>query len=217
MPRKKYPRFDFYSTNFLDGVRGMPAAEVGDYIRLLAHMYDNGGTVEFNPDKLRHLLECRKVDVAKRIQKLIDREKIYIDTDGFLHNPRVDKQMEISPVCAQVGAKLGSSCAQVGAKLKPNAAKNATKSTKAGTSSRARAPSPSPIKEKEKEKERQSAQRIGEQFFNGSALAAIGALALGRRAPTPLPSTHDPPDYSHDPVEPSEALVNSALVRKYTH
>jgi hypothetical protein len=195
MARKKFPRFDFYPTNFLDGVRGMPAAEVGDYIRLMAHMYDAGGVVEYDPEKLRHLLECRKVDVEKRIQKLIDREKIYIDECGFLHNPRVDKELEIDDVCPQVGGKLGSSCAQVDAKLKPNAAKNQEKTKGDGTSSRARALSLS----------------LNKKIFSSGLVSGQGK----NFSSPPEKAARDPPDYSNEPIEPSPALLRSRLVRKH--
>lgn len=140
MARRRHPRFDFYPTNFLDGVRGMPPEEIGDYIRLICAIYDQGGTLENNPNKLRYLLECRKVDVAKRLQKLIDREKLYVDADGFLHNPRADKQMRISPSSPSTSAQVTP---QLALKLTPKRAEKPHDSNGAGTPTRA-TPSPSP-------------------------------------------------------------------------
>lgn len=95
MPRKKIPHFRFYPTDFLDGTHSMSASEVGDYVRILAWLYDQDGRVAYNPQALRFLLRCvRSIDADKRVRRLIDLGKLSIDADGFLHNGRVDKELQ---------------------------------------------------------------------------------------------------------------------------
>lgn len=85
------PPFDYEA--FSNGVRGMPRAMVGDYIRLLCAMYDAGGAIENDPEKLRHALVCEKrPEAAKRVAALISTGKIHIGGDGLLHNRRTDEE-----------------------------------------------------------------------------------------------------------------------------
>jgi uncharacterized protein YdaU (DUF1376 family) len=93
MSRKTIPHFRFYPRDFIEGVEGMERGEIGDYIRLLARLYECEGSLAFDIHKLRFLLDCRPCDVAKRIRKLIDRGKLFIADDGTLHNSRVDDEM----------------------------------------------------------------------------------------------------------------------------
>jgi uncharacterized protein YdaU (DUF1376 family) len=87
--------FKFYTANFLDGTRSMTAAEVGDYIRLLALIYDKGGKIENDVHVLRHLFGCSRVrDVRPKVQRLVDLGKLSIDAEGFIHNGRADREMK---------------------------------------------------------------------------------------------------------------------------
>jgi uncharacterized protein YdaU (DUF1376 family) len=87
--------FKFYTADFLDGTRFMPAIELADYIRLLALIYDRGGKVPNDPYVLRHLLLCTKApDAARRIQRLVDLGKLSVDDAGYLHNGRADREIE---------------------------------------------------------------------------------------------------------------------------
>jgi hypothetical protein len=93
--RKKIPHFTFYGEDFLDGTRGMPSAEVGDYIRLLCMIYDADGRLRFEPYGMRSLLGCtRSIDVVQRVMRLVARGKLNLSADGYLTNGRATKEVE---------------------------------------------------------------------------------------------------------------------------
>jgi uncharacterized protein YdaU (DUF1376 family) len=101
--------FKLYTANFLDGTRFMTQGEVGDYIRLLVLIYDQGGKVENDPHLLRHLLRCTKApDAAKRIQRLVDLNKLSTDSCGYLHNGRADREIEKLNEGCNEGSNRGS-------------------------------------------------------------------------------------------------------------
>jgi len=101
--------FKLYTANFLDGTRFMTQGEVGDYIRLLVLIYDQGGKVPNDPHLLRHLLHCTKApDAARRIQRLIDLHKLSTDGEGNLHNGRADREFEKLNEGSNEGGNRGS-------------------------------------------------------------------------------------------------------------
>jgi uncharacterized protein YdaU (DUF1376 family) len=92
---REMPYFKFYPQDFLYGTQAMTRREVGDYTRLLMMMYDDGGSVPFNPQRLKRLLGCYHATACeKRIRRLIDLGKIIIDEQGNLHNARVDGEIQ---------------------------------------------------------------------------------------------------------------------------
>jgi uncharacterized protein YdaU (DUF1376 family) len=190
MPRKKIPHFMLFYDDFMNGTKLMDRGEVGDYIRLLCQIYDEGGAIEFNPGLLRHVLQCRAADVGKRIWRLVELGKLWIDDQQLIHNKRADSEIEGRDLW--IGAKsieankkkiarLAATCAQLDANLSANTPQNAMNSMGVGTP-RAR---PVPVKKDSSSKLAPSVQ--AREAGNGSALWADGALGLGGRAPQQWP------------------------------
>lgn len=101
----------WFHRDFVHGTRGMPEAEVGRYVRLLCAMFDSDdGTISGDVEHLHLILECRRSDVAAKLEPLIARNKIFRTADGRLHNGRVDADIVRQ---AQVDAKLGRTSRQV--------------------------------------------------------------------------------------------------------
>jgi len=90
---RRNPYFKFYPADFMGGIRGLTAQEVGLYIMLLCRMYEDDGAIENNPFKLATYCGMREVAFSKTLSKLIRLGKIK-DDGGLLSNDRM--QFEIS-------------------------------------------------------------------------------------------------------------------------
>jgi len=93
MPRKKIPFFRFYPSDFMDGVRGMSAQEVGLYTMLLCRMYEESGPIEDHTLRLATYCGMREKTFTSTLEKLVALGKIK-RCDGMLSNDRAE--MEIS-------------------------------------------------------------------------------------------------------------------------
>ena len=67
MSSNRIPYFDFYPTDFMRGVRGLTAAEVGVYTMLLCRIYEENGPVEFHPVRLSAYCGVRESLLKKAI------------------------------------------------------------------------------------------------------------------------------------------------------
>jgi uncharacterized protein YdaU (DUF1376 family) len=94
MPRKKIPHFKLYIDDFMNGTKDMSDEQVGAYIRMLCQIYDDGGSSDFNPQKLKNVLRCRPKDAEKKVWQLISLGKLFIDGNGQIHNGRADVEVE---------------------------------------------------------------------------------------------------------------------------
>jgi hypothetical protein len=178
MPRKKIPHFRFYIDDFMNGTKGMSSAEVGDYVRMLAHLYDQGGRAPYEPDKLRHPLGCsRQVDAAAKIRRLIDLGKLFVDEQGYLHNGRTDKEVSKRRHWQDAHPLTGVTTPLPPHLPPSNSAKKPMKSMGAGTLVRA---TPYPVS-----KSSLSVPSFTPKNGNGSAPAAAGSLGLEGRSPQP--------------------------------
>jgi hypothetical protein len=193
MSRKKIPHFRFYPTDFLDGTHSMTASEVGDYVRILAWLYDQDGSVLYQPQVLRFLLRCvRSVDADKRVRRLIALGKLSLDANGFLRNGRVEKELQKRRDWQEKHPEMRPQTPGVSA-LKPPAtsAKKPMKTMGAGTLARA-----SPWSNLNLSKLVPSFH--AREPTNGSALQADGARGLEGRAPQPN-GRAPPPDKEWPP------------------
>jgi uncharacterized protein YdaU (DUF1376 family) len=93
MPKKKIPFFRFYPSDFMDGVRGLSAQEVGLYTMLLCRMYEESGPIEDHPLRLSTYCGMREKTFAKTLEKLVALGKIK-RRNGMLTNDRAE--IEIS-------------------------------------------------------------------------------------------------------------------------
>jgi len=156
MTRKKFPRVDFYYQDWAHGTRGMSPAHKGDYITIMCEIWDAPDyAIDFDLERLRVVLGCyHRSEAKKRIEALIAADKLFIGSDGRIHNVRadLDKNGEIEQRSPERSARdHPRDQAQSRLNLGSISAKTPTKSTTGGTSSRARAPSPSPEEDTSKE------------------------------------------------------------------
>ena len=87
------PYFSFYPADFMNGVRGMTAQEVGVYTMLLCRMYEESAAVERNDMRLSTYCGMKEAAFGKVLDRLIALGKIISRPEGLI-NPRA--QMEIS-------------------------------------------------------------------------------------------------------------------------
>jgi len=67
------PYFRFYPTDFMHGVRGMSAQEVGVYTMILCRIYESSGPIEYNPMRLATYCGMRLLlvfDDAMKLEKV---------------------------------------------------------------------------------------------------------------------------------------------------
>lgn len=86
------PWFKFYHQDWLAGTTGLSMAERGCYITLLALMYDAGGEILRDDNRLARRCGCPAPNFRSALQALIDDGKIIQDGDR-LTNDRVKKEV----------------------------------------------------------------------------------------------------------------------------
>lgn len=84
------PWVKFFPSDFLAGVGGLSAAERGVYITLLCQIYEDGGPVERNDQRLARLCGVTKPAFKKALESLIAMRKIR-EADGYLMSPTLLK------------------------------------------------------------------------------------------------------------------------------
>jgi uncharacterized protein YdaU (DUF1376 family) len=92
MSRKHVPYFRFYPSDFMTGVRGMTAQEVGVYTMLLCLIYEANGPVENNPLRLATYCGMRLAAFDRTCEKLIALGKI-VEANGHLSNARAEAEI----------------------------------------------------------------------------------------------------------------------------
>jgi len=92
--RPRIPYFNFYPVDFIRGVRGLTAQEVGIYTMLLCRIYEENGPVAANPVKLAAYCGCRQSTLESVFARLCLLDKIYV-VDGMFSNERADQEIEI--------------------------------------------------------------------------------------------------------------------------
>lgn len=83
----------FYPSDWLAGTRGLSAVETGIYITLIAMMYERGGAIADDRERLARLCGASKAQFTAALQTLIDDGKILIEGE-FLSNEKVKKVLE---------------------------------------------------------------------------------------------------------------------------
>jgi uncharacterized protein YdaU (DUF1376 family) len=87
------PYFQFYPTDFIEGVRELNAEQVGVYTLLLCAMYQGGGEVRDDSRLIRRLTGIAPQKWPRLRQQLIDLGKLSIPAPGFLSNGRVIREI----------------------------------------------------------------------------------------------------------------------------
>jgi uncharacterized protein YdaU (DUF1376 family) len=127
--------FDLWIDDFLNGTRGLTNEECGAYTRLFVSMYDGDrGYLENDPEKLKWLLRCTRLQAAKLVARLVGLGKLQVDEQGLLRNVKVSQELGKksdylrSKFRAFSDQKVGKNSAKTEQKLSQNAAKKAMKS-----------------------------------------------------------------------------------------
>lgn len=93
MSKPRIPYFDFYPADFMHGIRGLTAQEVGIYTMLLCRIYEENGPVEYHPARLATYCGSRESTFVKAFDRLVDLGKLVV-TDGCFMNPRAEREIE---------------------------------------------------------------------------------------------------------------------------
>lgn len=89
---KHIPYFDFYPADFMNGVRGLTAQEVGVYTMLLCRIYEESGPIEFHVARLATYCGMRPATFEKVAARLVDLGKFSI-ASGRLTNARAEHEI----------------------------------------------------------------------------------------------------------------------------
>lgn len=108
---KRIPYFDFYPTDFMHGVRGLSAQEVGVYTMLLCRIYEENGPVEYHTARLATYCGMRESSFVKAFDRLVDLGKILVD-GGTFHNDRAKKEIESRETRLKINSRAGKISAQ---------------------------------------------------------------------------------------------------------
>lgn len=90
---KKAPWVKWYPDQFLSGIAGLTAEEVGVYAFLLNLMYDRGGAITAELDRLGARLRMRPSSLLNVLRSLEDQDKIVMG-DGYITNRRAETEIE---------------------------------------------------------------------------------------------------------------------------
>jgi len=120
--RPRIPYFNFYPVDFIRGVRGLTAQEVGIYTMLLCRIYEENGPVEVSPVKLAAYCGCRQSTFEVVFARLCLLGKIDV-VNGMFSNERADEEIELRNRVVKSNSTAGKLSAE---KRKQNQHKAAT-------------------------------------------------------------------------------------------
>lgn len=84
--------FKFYPADFMNGVRGLSAQEVGLYTMILCRIYEESGPVEYNPLRLATYCGMREKTFVSAFEKLVALGKLTL-ADGMISNARAEAEI----------------------------------------------------------------------------------------------------------------------------
>lgn len=105
----KLPWVKFYPGDWIAGTSQLMAVERGIYISLLAHMYDTGGPLKYEPKRLSMICGCSRQQLVKTVELLLqDPGKLRLE-DNFLTNERVKIEQKNAKKLSQTASKNAQS------------------------------------------------------------------------------------------------------------
>lgn len=107
----RVPYFNFYPSDFMNGVRGLTAQEVGVYTMLLCRIYEESGPVEYHVRRLATYCGMREATFAAVVDKLVDLDKIQL-VDGRLTNRRADGEIAKRADGLKIASRAGKASAE---------------------------------------------------------------------------------------------------------
>ena len=99
--KQNFPWFKFYPGDWIAGTSQLMAVERGIYMSLLAHMYDTGGGLKYEPKRLSMICGCSRQQLIKTVDLLlVSPGKLKLE-DGFITNERVKSELETAKKLSQ--------------------------------------------------------------------------------------------------------------------
>lgn len=111
MSSSRIPYFDFYPGDFMRGVRGLTAAEVGIYTMLLCRIYEENGPVEYHPVRLSAYCGVRESTLTKAVDRLVVLGRIEVH-DGAMSDARAMKEIGIREAKLKNSSRAGKASAE---------------------------------------------------------------------------------------------------------
>lgn len=111
MAGQRIPYFDFYPVDFMRGVRGLTAAEVGIYTMLLCRIYEENGPVEYHPVRLSAYCGVRESTLTKAVDRLIVLGRVSVE-NGMLSDERAMKEIGIRETKLKNSSRAGKASAE---------------------------------------------------------------------------------------------------------
>lgn len=108
---KRNPYFNFYPADFMNGVRGLSAQEVGVYTMLLCRIYEEDGPVEYHVRRLATYCGMREATFEKVVEKLVDLGKMSIG-NGMLSNARAEAEISKRANGLEIASRAGKASAE---------------------------------------------------------------------------------------------------------
>ena len=109
--KDRIPYFDFYPVDFMNGVRGLSAQDVGVYTMVLCRVYEENGPIEFNTMRLSTYCGMREATFKKVIEKLVALGKFDL-SNGVLSNHRAETEIQSRADKLKLNSKAGKASAQ---------------------------------------------------------------------------------------------------------
>ena len=111
MTSRGIPYFRFYPTDFMHGVRGLSAQEVGVYTMILCRIYEENGPVEHNALRLATYCGMRVKTFSDTLDKLVALGKLTV-SDGMVHNRRASTEISSRANDLKNNSKAGKASAK---------------------------------------------------------------------------------------------------------
>lgn len=116
------PYFSFYPADFMNGVRGLSAQEVGVYTMILCRIYEENGPIEANSLRLSTYCGMREKTFTAVLEKLVVLGKFHLE-GGMLSNRRAMQEIQKRSDGLKNNSKAGKASAE---KRQEKQRKNAT-------------------------------------------------------------------------------------------
>lgn len=111
MAKQHIPYFRFYPSDFMNGVRGLTAQEVGVYTMILCRIYEDGGPIEMHLKRLSTYCGMREKTFETVMKNLIDLGKIELK-NGMISNSRADIEITNRLHDLKINSKAGKASAE---------------------------------------------------------------------------------------------------------
>ena len=109
--KRHIPYLNFYPADFMNGVRGLSATEVGVYMMLLCRIYEESGPVEMHPLRLATYCGMRQATFESVLMKLVELGKLHI-VGNTITNTRAEAEISKRADDLKNNSKAGKASAE---------------------------------------------------------------------------------------------------------